>query len=295
MGRGSRRAVPVPIPPSPLLHAPSSLLQAPCSTLPTFVKFFLHPKCPADSRNNAQTPASARNCFSPAHFRPKTCATVSLGTIMKLENDLMNVTLLAAPLSAARSPRLTGTPKHWSVECPTTPYSCASINSWSITLSPSSSWLRAFVCHCSRVAGDKPNIVAYNCYTILKLAMRSLPYHRSHMQTTLFVSTQIEPAINATTRAGYQTKGIQRACHRPALNCFFTKLQIPVIGSHPESSGVIFDPAKSLPVPAGGRRPSLWQPIPCHVDLKHTPLRASRVWPIKKSNPPPQRTRHAIL
>ena len=35
------------------------------------VKLFLHPKCPADSRNDAQTPASARNCFSPSHFVKK--------------------------------------------------------------------------------------------------------------------------------------------------------------------------------------------------------------------------------
>ena len=40
-------------------------------------------------------------------------------------------------------------------------------------------------------------------------------------------------------------------CRLPAVIGFCPKLQIPVIGSHRESSGVIFDPAESLPFPAG--------------------------------------------
>jgi hypothetical protein len=54
------------------------LVATPRSAIPTPVKLFPHQKCPAYSRNDAQTRADIRTRFLPAHFRLKTCATVSL-------------------------------------------------------------------------------------------------------------------------------------------------------------------------------------------------------------------------
>ena len=87
--------------------------------------------------------------------------------------------------------------------------------------------------------------------------MHSLPYYRSYMHATLLVSSQTEPGTDAPNRVGCPINRIHQACRLPAIKRFFIKLQMPVIGSHPESSGVIFDSAESLPIPAGGRRPSL--------------------------------------
>ena len=70
------------------------------------------------------------------------------------------------------------------------------------------------------------------------------------MFTTLSITPQMQPGTGAPNRAGFPLNRIPRACRLPAGNRFFAKFQRPVIGSHQLSSDVIFDPAKSLPIPA---------------------------------------------